>query len=64
MSLKPYLFDSILPFGDKHANLDAFASDTIYGHFICTLKTHISCGENNVSKKVVNFFSIFFITVK
>lgn len=45
---------------DKHAKLDAFVSDTIYGHFICTLKTHISCGENNVSKKVVNVFIIFF----
>lgn len=44
---------------DKHAKLDAFASDTIYGHFICTLKTHISCGENNVSKKVVIFLSFF-----
>lgn len=45
---------------DKHAKLDAFASDTIYGHFICTLKTHISCGENNVSKKVVKCFYHFF----
>lgn len=47
---------------DKHAKLDAFASDTIYGHFICTLKTHISCGENNVSKKVIIFFIIFFLS--
>lgn len=47
---------------DNYAKLDAFASDTIYGHFICTLKTHISCGENNVSKKVVNFFIIFFLS--
>lgn len=44
---------------DKHAKLDAFASDTIYGHFICTLKTHISCGENNVSKKASSQVRVF-----
>lgn len=48
---------------DKYVKLDVFVLDMIYGYFICMLKIYILCGENNVLKKVVNFFIIFFMGV-